>query len=149
MAGERLYDIKDVAQSLGIRVNLRTKKIKTYPDNIYYRLTLSGPELNNLPILLPRKQTHCRPNKSHTRQRFDVTKVSERAPFVGFTVDKDSLYVEAENYSIIHNNWKSRTNIEDVMKHLIVIPNTRVCVVARTYPALEATCERVLCNVSR
>ena len=34
---------------------------------------------------------------------------------------------------------KSRTNIEDVMKHLIVIPNARVCVVARTYPALEAT----------
>ena len=140
LAGERLAnDIKDVAQSLGIRANLRTRKIKTYPDNIYYRVTLSGPELNNLPVLLPRKRTHCRPNKSHTRQRFDIVKVSEHAPFVGFTVDQDSLYVEAENYSIIHNSGKSRADIEDVIKHILLIPNACVCVAARTYPALEST----------
>ena len=140
LAGERLAnDIKDVAQSLGIRANLRTRKIKTYPNNIYYRVTLSGPELNNLPVLLPRKRTHCHPNKSHTRQRFSVTKVSERAPFVGFTVDQDSLYVEAENYSIIHNSGKSRSDVEDVIKHVLLIPGARVCVAARTYPALEGT----------
>ena len=114
-------------------------KIKTYPDNIYYRLTLSA-GLNNLPILLPRKQ-NCRQTKSYT-STLDVTKCQSAYHLLGL-VDKDSLYVEAENYSIIHNSGKSRTNIEDVMKHLIVIPNARVCVVARTYPALEATCERV------
>jgi hypothetical protein len=34
---------------------------------------------------------------------------------------------------------KSRVNIEDVIKHLLLIPGARVCVAARTYPALEST----------
>lgn len=34
---------------------------------------------------------------------------------------------------------KSRVNIEDVIKHLTLIPGSRVCVAARTYPALEST----------
>lgn len=34
---------------------------------------------------------------------------------------------------------KSRSNIEDVIKHVLLIPNARVCVTARTYPALEST----------
>jgi hypothetical protein len=34
---------------------------------------------------------------------------------------------------------KSRVNIEDVIKHLILIPNARVCVAGRSYPALKAT----------
>jgi hypothetical protein len=140
LAGEQLArDIKDVAQSLGIRARLTTRKVKGYPDNIYYRVTLSGAELNNLPMILERKKVNATPNKRQHTQRFTIEKVSDNAPYVGFTVDKDHLYVEAENYSIIHNSGKSRTNIEDVMKHLIVIPNARVCVVARTYPALEAT----------
>jgi hypothetical protein len=34
---------------------------------------------------------------------------------------------------------KSRINIEKVISHLILIPNARVVVAARTYPAIEAT----------
>jgi len=34
---------------------------------------------------------------------------------------------------------KSRSNVEDVIKHLLLIPNARVCVAARTYPSLEGT----------
>ena len=34
---------------------------------------------------------------------------------------------------------KSRIHIEQVIKHLILIPNARVVVAARTYPAIEAT----------
>lgn len=34
---------------------------------------------------------------------------------------------------------KSRANIEDVIKHLLLIPNARVCVAARSYPALKGT----------
>lgn len=34
---------------------------------------------------------------------------------------------------------KSRGDIEDVIKHLLLIPGARVCVTARTYPALEGT----------
>lgn len=140
LAGEQLArDIKDVAQSLGIRARLRTRTIKNYPDKLYYRVTLSGAELNNLPMILKRKKVNATPNKRQHIQRFTVTKVSDNAPYVGFTVDKDHLYVEAENYSIIHNSGKSRGNLEDVIKHLLLIPNARVVVAARTYPALDST----------
>jgi len=38
-----------------------------------------------------------------------------------------------------YGSGKSRSNIEDVIKHILLIPNARVAVTARTYPALEAT----------
>jgi hypothetical protein len=38
-----------------------------------------------------------------------------------------------------YGTGKSRVNIEDVIKHLLLIPKSRVCVAARTYPALEST----------
>lgn len=38
-----------------------------------------------------------------------------------------------------YGSGKSRANIEDVIKHLLLVPKARVCVTARTYPALEAT----------
>lgn len=34
---------------------------------------------------------------------------------------------------------KSRTDIEDVIKHLLLIPRARVCISARTFPQLEST----------
>ena len=38
-----------------------------------------------------------------------------------------------------YGSGKSRANIEDVIKHIMLIPGARVAVTARTYPALEAT----------
>lgn len=38
-----------------------------------------------------------------------------------------------------YGSGKSRISIEDVIKHLLLIPNSRVCVSARTYPVLEGT----------
>ena len=38
-----------------------------------------------------------------------------------------------------YGSGKSRINVEDVVKHVLLIPNARVAVTARTYPALEAT----------
>lgn len=38
-----------------------------------------------------------------------------------------------------YGTGKSRANIEDVIKHLLLVPGSRVCVAARTYPALEST----------
>lgn len=38
-----------------------------------------------------------------------------------------------------YGSGKSRTDIEDVIKHLLLIPNARVCVAARTYPVIEGT----------
>ena len=41
-----------------------------------------------------------------------------------------------------YGTGKSRINIEDVIKHLLLIPGSRVCVAARTYPVLAATFEK-------
>lgn len=137
LASEQLIkDIKYVAQSLGIRTTYRNKIVN---GNTYYRLFLRGPELLNIPTLLERKQATNTPNKRHHLQRFKVEKVSDAAEYVGFTVDQDNLYVEGEHFTVIHNSGKSRGNIEDVIKHLLLIPNARVGVFARTYPALDAT----------
>lgn len=38
-----------------------------------------------------------------------------------------------------YGSGKSRADIEDVIKHILLIPHARVGVTARTYPALEAT----------
>lgn len=47
-----------------------------------------------------------------------------------------------ERYVMLAGGWgsgKSRIDIEKVMSHLTLIPNARVVVAARTYPAIEAT----------
>lgn len=38
-----------------------------------------------------------------------------------------------------YGTGKTTTDIEDVIKHLMIIPMARVCIAARTYPALEST----------
>ena len=38
-----------------------------------------------------------------------------------------------------YGTGKTRLDLEDVIKHLLLIANARVCVAARTYPALDAT----------
>lgn len=140
LAGEQLAkDIKEVALSLGIRANIKKRKVKGYEHNTYYRVTLSGKPLSSIPVLLERKKVNSTPNKNQYRQRVDVVKTSDYAEYYGFEVDKDNLYVEANNYSIVHNSGKSRITIEKVIQHLILIPNARVVVSARTYPAIEAT----------
>lgn len=140
LAGEQLAkDIKEVALSLGIRASIKTRKVKGYEHNTYYRVTLSGAPLSSIPVLLERKKVNSTPNKNQYRQHVDIVKTSDYAEYYGFEVDKDNLYVEANNYSIIHNSGKSRGNIEDVIKHVLLIPSARVCVAARTYPALEST----------
>ena len=47
-----------------------------------------------------------------------------------------------ERYTMLAGGFgsgKSMTNIQQVIKHLMLIPNARVVVAAKTYPALEAT----------
>ena len=71
-------------------------------------------------------------------RRFKVTPTTEQ-PFYGFTLDGDQLYIDGGTFTVQHNSGKSRMDVEDVIKHVLLIPGSRVCVAARTYPALEAT----------
>lgn len=58
------------------------------------------------------------------------------------TVYQAAFLARPERYKLTgggYGSGKSLSNIEDVIKHLLLIPNARVGVFARTYPALDAT----------
>jgi hypothetical protein len=58
------------------------------------------------------------------------------------TVYQSQFLRRSERYKMTSGGFgsgKSRGNIEDVIKHVLLIPSARVCVTARTYPALEST----------
>lgn len=131
-------DIVFVARSLGLRCSVSEKKIK-YKNELrtFFKATIWG-GASIIPTRIKRKQFANKPNKSYNVSAFNVKQVEDQN-YYGITVDQDSLYIEAENFSVIHNSGKSRINIEKIISHLILIPNARVVVAARTYPAIEAT----------
>lgn len=52
------------------------------------------------------------------------------------------FFKRAERYKMCaggYGSGKTKEDIEDISKHLCLIPNAVVCVAARTYPALEST----------
>lgn len=58
------------------------------------------------------------------------------------TVYQSAFLRRSERYKMSaggYGSGKSRTNIEDVIKHILLIPNARVAVTARTYVSLSAT----------
>lgn len=90
------------------------------------------------PVRVSRKQVHSVSSKDALLRRFKVTPTTEQ-PFYGFTLDGDQLYIDGGTFTVQHNSGKSRVDIEDLSKHLLLIPGARVCVTARTYPAMEST----------
>lgn len=133
-ASKRLAeDIKEIAQSLGIRSAIRLKRIKKYPDNVYYRIVLGGPNTDKIPALLKRKRTNSNSNKRYDIQRFDIKKISDKEKYYGFEVDGDNLYIEADNFSIIHNSGKSLAVIKQVQKHALITPGGKIAVIGSTY----------------
>ena len=83
-------------------------------------------------------QTRCLVHYDKYNSSFTVEE-AEYGTYYGFTLDGDQLYVEGSTFTIHHNSGKSRGNLEDVIKHLLLVPNARVVVTARTYPALDST----------
>lgn len=94
--------------------------------------------LSYVDIRVSRKQVHSVGSKDVLLRRFKVTPTTVQ-PFYGFTLDGDQLYIDGDTFTVQHNSGKSRGNIEDVIKHVLLIQGARVCVTARTYPALEST----------
>lgn len=126
-------DIEYISKSLGIRFSYSIKKVKSYPENNYYRIFLRGPELNNLPIKVSRKKINNKPNKRHWVQRFEITKYSNKEDYFGFEVDNDNLYVEAKHFTVIHNSGKSLAVIKQVQKHALITPGGKIAVIGSTY----------------
>lgn len=55
---------------------------------------------------------------------------------------QQDFLTRSERYKMMAGGYgtgKTTTDVEDVIKHLMIIPHARVCIAARTYPALEST----------
>lgn len=133
-----IEDIIFIAHSVGLRCTYSEKKLKYKKEvRVYFKATIWG-NSGAIPTRVARKQITNKPNKSYSVSAFDIKQVQDQN-YYGITVDQDSLYIEADNFTIIHNSGKSKSNIEKIISHLVLIPNARVVVAARTYPAIEGT----------
>lgn len=126
-------DIKRLSGSLGIPASMTYREKRSI-----YVICLYGKRILDIPVRVSRKQVHSVSSKDALLRRFKVTPTTEQ-PFYGFTLDGDQLYIDGGTFTVQHNSGKSRTNIEDVIKHVLLIQGSRVCVAAMTYPILNAT----------
>jgi len=130
-------DIQRLARSLGFRTSLYTR---VRPNTTGHTITIFGHGLQDIPIKVKRKQSFSVPQASHNHKHVSFSYTyTDVQPYFGFELDGDNLYIDGETFMVHHNSGKSRSNIEDVIKHLLLIPNARVVVAARTYPALDST----------
>lgn len=97
-------DIKFLCQSIGIACYISEKKVNNYPDNIYYRLSLSG-DFTDVPLIL--KQTESRKQiKDVTITGFTVEPLGIDN-YYGFELDQNHLYV-MQDYFVTHNTGKTK-----------------------------------------
>jgi len=96
--------IKYLADSLGFRVSIKTKKARIKKINFecdVYRLRIVG-DLNRIPTKLPRKQARkllAKRDFQHTGIKVEYDKVDE---YYGFTIDANKLFL-LEDMTVTHN----------------------------------------------
>jgi replicative DNA helicase len=102
---ERLaHQIKYLADSLGFRVSIKTKKARIKKINYecdVYRLRIVG-ELDAIPTLIKRKQARklkAKRDVSHTGIKIEYDKVDD---YYGFTIDGNHLFL-LEDMTVTHN----------------------------------------------
>jgi len=98
-------DVAFIARSLGMVVHESTRMIRSYPDNVYWRLSISG-DTEQIPVRLARKKS--KPRKQIKRANvtgFSLDEVGENDYF-GFQVDGDNLYL-GHDFLVHHNCGKS------------------------------------------
>jgi len=96
--------IKYLADSLGFRVSMKTKKARIKKINYkcdVYRLRIVG-DLNRIPTKLPRKQARkllAKRDFQHTGVKVEYDKVDD---YYGFTIDGNHLFL-LEDMTVTHN----------------------------------------------
>lgn len=101
-------DIKYLCQSLGFKINITIKHDKTY-NKSYYRLTIIGNNLYEIPVLLDRKKVS---NNKYRRINYSLLKILDIQQnfhddeYVGLELDKDNLFI-TENFIVTHNSTTS------------------------------------------
>ena len=115
-------DIEYVSRCLGFTANVVecNKKSQTGAEEIYYRQSISGVGLEDIPCLIPRKQAFFQ-----TRKKNNLHSDIEIEPFgediyYGFQLDGNQRFLLAD-FTVTHNSGKS-TLIADLMWYMRRIP---------------------------
>lgn len=115
-----LEGIKFMATNLGLRCTM-SARISTgkKPGVLHYRLKISG-DIDIIPTKILRKQASPRERRYKERRNwqdytFKVTPYTFEN-YYGFEVDKDNLFVLADN-TIVHNSFPNLLTIYDTVKY--------------------------------
>lgn len=94
-----------ICGSLGLKTYTNIKKIKTYPDNTYYRVSICG-NIDIIPTRIKRKKVvNKTPNKDCRHSAFRVEYIG-KDNYYGFECDGNHLYI-MEDWWVQHNSGKS------------------------------------------
>lgn len=98
-------DVSFVAHSLGLKAYIHTKKVKTYPENDYYTVSICG-NIEIIPTKIKRKKTlNKNTNKDSRHSGFSIEALG-MGEYYGFEVDKNNLYI-MEDWWVQHNSGKT------------------------------------------
>lgn len=111
------YQIKYLADTLGFRVSIKTKKAKIkkigYECDVY-RLRIVG-KLDTIPTLIKRKQARklkAKRDVAHTGIKVEFDKVDE---YYGFTIDGNHLFL-LEDMTVTHNTSFILNTVNSIIK---------------------------------
>lgn len=93
-------DILYLARSCGFGA---TRKLKYVNGVEYYRITIYGKGLSEVPCLLPRKRIVVETAKEGVNSAFTLTSLGE-GKYFGITLDKDHLYLLGD-FTVTHNTY--------------------------------------------
>lgn len=99
-------DILFLLRSLGYAAQIGTKEIK---GKVYYRVTMSGTSIQELPLRISRKQLH-KNSKSNQNNTGFVVEPAGFGEYYGFELDGDHLYL-LDDFTVTHNSGKSPISI--------------------------------------
>lgn len=115
-------DMAFVCRTLGFKVIVSEKRILKYPDNIYYRLSISGKNLDDIPMIIPRKKANARTQIKNTSVTgFNVESIGI-GTYYGFTIGDDNLFL-LEDFTVTHNT----STLSAIAK---AMPNKRILYIA-------------------
>lgn len=95
-------DILFLGRSLGFYCSYNIKKIKKYPEKIYYRINISG-DLDKIPTKLKRKQAHKRKQiKNHLVTGISIKKL-KKGNYYGFCLKGVNKEFLLKDLTVTHN----------------------------------------------
>lgn len=115
-------DIEFIARCLGFTANVTEckKKSQTGTEGTYYRQSISGMGLRDIPCLIPRKQTFCQIRKENNLHTGITIEPMEEDTYYGFQLDGNQRFLLGD-FTVTHNSGKS-TLISDLLWHVRKIP---------------------------